>query len=72
MNDPGPSWMQIETSLEEELTLENATRSISAELDPDKIKELCLSLFRANFHHRKLLLQAVTHIADLENDDWKR
>ena len=72
MNDPGPSWMQMETSLEEELTLENATRSISAELDPDKIKELCLSLFRANFHHRKLLLQAVTHIADLENDDWKR
>lgn len=67
-----PSWMQIETSLEEELTLENATRSIGSEPDVEKVRELCLSLFRANFHHRKLLLQAVNRIADLENDDWKR
>ena len=72
MNESGLDWMQTETTLEEELTLENATRSIRDQIDLEELKVLCLTLFRSNFHQRKLLLQAVTRIAYLEDDDWNR
>jgi len=59
-------WMVVQQSLEDELCLEKAVRSIEATEDVDQIKKLCISLTRQNWHYRQLLKQAVMHVAELE------
>ena len=58
--------MVVEQSLEDELSLEKAVRSIDAAEDTGQIKQLCISLTRQNWHYRQMMKQAVMHVAELE------
>lgn len=58
--------MVVEQSLEDELSLEKAVRSIDAAEDVGQIKQLCASLTRQNWHYRQMMKQAVMHVAELE------
>ena len=58
--------MVVEQSLEDELSLEKAVRSIDAAEDTGQIKQLCVSLTRQNWHYRQMMKQAVMHVAELE------
>ena len=60
------AWMVVEQSLEDELSLEKAVRSIDAAEDTGQIKQLCISLTRQNWHYRQMMKQAVMHVAELE------
>ena len=60
------AWMVVEQSLEDELSLERAVRSIDAADDAGQIKQLCISLTRQNWHYRQMMRQAVKHVAELE------
>ena len=60
------AWMAVEQSLEDELSLEKAVRSIDAAEDTGQIKRLCISLTRQNWHYRQMMKQAVMHVAELE------
>ena len=60
------AWMVVEQSLEDELSLEKAVRSIDAAEDTGQIKQLCVSLTRQNWHYRQMMKQAVMHVAELE------
>ena len=60
------AWRVIEQSLEDELSLERAVRSIDAAEDAGQIKQLCVSLTRQNWHYRQMMRQAVKHVAELE------
>lgn len=59
-------WMVISLSLEEELTQEACVREIIGCDDPDKVKDLCVTLVKQNWHQGKLLRQAVHHIASID------
>lgn len=63
---PWGAWMVVEQSLEDELSLEKAVRSIDAAEDVGQIKQLCASLTRQNWHYRQMMKQAVMHVAELE------
>ena len=59
-------WLHAELTLEEELSMERITRGIWQENDIEKVRDVCASLYRANWRHRKLLVNAVQRIAELE------
>lgn len=66
-NDDGPrNWMAVEVPLTEELKLERAIREVSAHSDYAKVRDLCCSLMRLNFHQQKLLTSAIGRISELE------
>ena len=60
------SWMIVEQSLEEELTLERSIREIEDCENIDVLSQLCVAMARQHWHQRKLLKQAVGHIALLD------
>ena len=60
------SWMAYELSLGEELKLEQAIREISGHPDTQKVRDLCASLMRSNFHQQQLLANAIGRISELE------
>ena len=60
-------WMVIEQSLEEELQLEKIIREIKSCNDKDVLMELCVAMAQQNWHHSKLLRQAVNHIASVDS-----
>lgn len=59
-------WLHAELTLEEELSMERITRGIWSENDIEKVRDVCASLYRANWRHRKMLVNAVQRIAELE------
>ena len=60
-------WMIIEQSLEEELQLEKIVREIKGCNDKDVLMQLCVAMAQQNWHHSKLLRQAVNHIATMDS-----
>ena len=60
-------WMVIEKSLEEELHLEATIREIRACEDLEKMRGLCVALTRQAWHQTKILIPAVSHIAQLSS-----
>lgn len=58
--------MLYEVPLTQELQLENAIRQVAAHDDTKKIRDLCTSLMRQNFHQEQLLRNAIHHISHLE------
>jgi len=60
------SWMIVEQSLEEELTLERSIREIEDCEHIDVLSQLCVAMARQHWHQSKLLKQAVGHIALLD------
>ncbi len=60
------SWMIVEQSLEEELTLERSIREIEDCENIDVLSQLCVAMARQHWHQSKLLKQAVGHIALLD------
>ena len=60
------SWMIVEQSLEEELTLERSIREIEDCDNIDVLSQLCVAMARQHWHQSKLLKQAVGHIALLD------
>lgn len=60
------SWMTLEIPLYEELKLEQAIREVSAHPDVEKVRTLCASLMRSNYHQQQLLANAVGRIGELE------
>ena len=64
-------WLHAELTLEEELSMERITRGIWQENDIEKVRDVCASLYRANWRHRKMLVNAVQRIAELESKSLK-
>ena len=60
------SWMIVEQSLEEELTLERSIREIEDCENIDVLSQLCVAMARQHWYQSKLLKQAVGHIALLD------
>jgi hypothetical protein len=60
------SWMIVEQSLEEELTLERSIREIEDCDNVDVLSQLCVAMARQHWHQSKLLKQACAHIALLD------
>ena len=60
------SWMAYEISLTEELKLEQAIREVSSHPDVAKVRDLCASLMRSNYHQQQLLANAIGRISELE------
>jgi hypothetical protein len=60
------SWMAYSIPLTEELKLEQAIREVSGHPDMDKVRALCASLMRSNYHQQQLLANAVGRIGELE------
>lgn len=58
--------MTLEIPLYEELKLEQAIREVSAHPDVEKVRKLCASLMRSNYHQQQLLANAVGRIGELE------
>lgn len=65
-DDSYTTWMSYELPLSEELKLEHAIREVSAHHDTQKVRDLCASLMRQNFHQQQLLSKAIGHINQLE------
>tara|TARA_Y100000361_G_scaffold1014_1_gene839 strand:+ start:553 stop:768 length:216 start_codon:yes stop_codon:yes gene_type:complete len=60
-------WMIVEQSLEEELQLERTVREIQSCDDKDALMQLCVAMAQQNWHHSKMLRQAVNHIASMDS-----
>ena len=60
-------WMIIEQSLEVELQLEKIVREIKGCNDKDVLMQLCVAMAQQNWHHSKMLRQAVNHIASMDS-----
>lgn len=60
------NWMAYEIPLMEELKLEQAIREVAGHKDMDKVRTLCASLMRSNYHQQQLLANAIGRIAELE------
>lgn len=58
--------MAYEIPLYEELKLEQAIREVSGNPDIEKVRTLCASLMRSNYHQQQLLANAVGRIGELE------
>ena len=58
--------MVVNQTLEEELELERTVRDVQGCGDVDALKQMCVSLVRANWHQAKLLKQAVGHIGQFD------
>jgi hypothetical protein len=59
-------WMVVEFSVEEELRIENQSRSALHCQDTEQLARLCASLVKQNAYYTKLISQATGHIAELE------
>ena len=59
-------WMVVEFSVEEELRIENQSRSALHCQDTQQLAKLCASLVKQNAYYSKLISQATGHIAELE------
>ena len=59
-------WMVVHLTIEEELKIEQQSRSILAASDGDQIRDLCASLAKQNAFQAKLISQAVKHITEIE------
>jgi hypothetical protein len=59
-------WIIVKQSLEEELALEKQIRTVENLEDLHTLQQLCSALTRQNWHHSKLLKQAVEHIASID------
>lgn len=60
------NWMAYEIPLTEELKLEQAIREVSGHPDMQKVRDLCASLMRSNYHQQQLLANAIGRIGELE------
>lgn len=58
--------MIVEFSVEEELRIENQSRSALHCQDTEQLAKLCCSLVKQNAYYTKLISQATGHIAELE------
>ena len=58
--------MVVEFSVEEELRIENQSRSALHCQDTQQLATLCASLVKQNAYYSKLISQATGHIAELE------
>ena len=58
--------MIVEFSVEEELRIENQSRSALNCDDTQQLAKLCASLVKQNAYYSKLISQATGHIAELE------
>jgi len=61
------SWMIVEQTLEEELSLERSVREIEDCENIDVLSQLCVAMARQHWHQSKLLKQAVSHIALMDS-----
>lgn len=61
------SWMIVEQTLEEELSLERSVREIEDCENIDVLSRLCVAMARQSWHQGKLLRQAVERVAELES-----
>ena len=59
-------WMIVQFSVEEELRIENQSRSALNCDDTQQLAKLCASLVKQNAYYSKLISQATGHIAELE------
>jgi len=59
-------WMIVEFSVEEELRIENQSRSALHCQDTEQLAKLCASLVKQNAYYTKLIAQATGHIGELE------
>ena len=59
-------WMVVELTYEEELRIEQQSRSIIGASDDAQVRELCASFAKQNAFQQKLISQAVKHITELE------
>jgi hypothetical protein len=59
-------WMVVQFSVEEELRIENQSRSALQCQDTEQLAKLCASLVKQNAYYTKLISQATGHIAQLE------
>jgi len=59
-------WMIVEFSVEEELRIENQSRSALHCQDTQQLASLCASLVKQNAYYSKLISQATGHISELE------
>ena len=59
-------WMVVELTYEEELRIEQQSRSIIGASDDAQVRELCASFAKQNAFQQKLISQAVKHITALE------
>ena len=59
-------WMVVELTYEEELRIEQQSRSIIGASDDAQVRELCASFAKQNAFQQKLISQAVRHITALE------
>jgi hypothetical protein len=59
-------WMVVEQTLEEELQLEKTVREIKSCDDKQALMDLCVAMAQQNWHHAKMLRQAVNHIASMD------
>lgn len=59
-------WMVVELTYEEELRIEQQSRSIIGASDDAQVRELCASFAKQNAFQQKLISQAVGHITALE------
>ena len=59
-------WMVVDLTYEEELRIEQQTRSIIKASDDGQVRDLCASFAKQNAYQQKLISQAVKHISALE------
>lgn len=59
-------WMVVSLTIEEELKIEQQSRSILGSSDNEQVRDLCASLAKQNAFQAKLISQAVRHITQLE------
>ena len=63
-------WMLIEPELHEQLALERHTRDILNSNDLQGLREFGAALLRQHFATKRLLTNAVNHIAKLEAEQF--
>ena len=60
-------WMVVNLPLEEQLSLERASRTLMMSDDVESVREIAASLIKQNAYQQQLLKQAVTHCIDIES-----
>ena len=60
-------WMVVNLPLEEQLSLERASRTLMMSEDVDSVREIAASLIKQNAYQQQLLKQAVTHCMNIES-----
>lgn len=60
------SWLVVDLTLEERLTIENRARSVLGNHNPADVAKLCAQLIRQNAIQERLIAQATKRIAEHE------